>query len=551
MSDKTNASWPGWETVKLIGRGSFGAVYEIQREVFGDVEKAALKVISIPQNEGDIESLYGEGFDDESITNTFQNHLKSIVAEYSLMKKMSSCVNIVHCDDVRYVQHEDGIGWDIFIKMELLTPLTKALPAEITDDMVYKVAKDMCNALITCKELGVVHRDIKPQNIFQSPNGDYKLGDFGIAKTVEKTMGGTKIGTYKFMAPEVYNNRPYGMSADVYSLGLVLYWMLNKRRMPFMPLPPEKVNINQESETRYRRFSGEPLPAPATGSETLKKIVLKACAFDPKERYSSAAEMLQDLNGGFEVKAELRRKEAEELEEALEAERRREREEQERKRREHEEQKWRQRTYIEQEQTRKETGGQDSKRKVNWSMIVAACAVVALVISLVTGKKGSSPEAPTAPVQPAQQVQVEQTQQSQKPQPEPDVQSQATPPAETPKEPVTIQLPTIPQRETKPAKKPSVDDVKPFGEVITYPDPGTYLDSYETKYVKAPKGNSIYVFWNYNGGVSDSRRKFNLYEGDEVTVLARQGTRSCVIFKDKNGKEQIGWVNSDYLVSEY
>ena len=97
---------------------------------------------------------------------------------------------------------------------------------------------------------------------------------------------------------------------------------------------------------------------------------------------------------------------------------------------------------------------------------------------------------------------------------------------------------------------PSVEDVKPFGNVITYPDPGTYLDSYETKYVKAPKGNSVYVFWNYNGGVATSKRKFNLYEGDEVTVLARQGTRSCVIFKDKSGKEQIGWVNSDYLVSE-
>ena len=96
--------------------------------------------------------------------------------------------------------------------------------------------------------------------------------------------------------------------------------------------------------------------------------------------------------------------------------------------------------------------------------------------------------------------------------------------------------------------KPSVEDVKPFGDVITYPKSSAYLDAYEIKYVKAPKGNSIYVFWNHDGGVSDSKRRFVLYEGDEVIVLARQGTRSCVIFTDRNGQKQIGWVNSDYLV---
>ena len=65
-----NIKWPGWETVKLIGRGSFGAVYEIQRQVFADTEKAALKVISIPQNESDLDEMYSDGYDDESITSS-------------------------------------------------------------------------------------------------------------------------------------------------------------------------------------------------------------------------------------------------------------------------------------------------------------------------------------------------------------------------------------------------------------------------------------------------------------------------------------------------
>ena len=288
--------WPGWETVRLIGRGSFGAVYEIQRKVFDDTEKAALKMITIPQNISDIEEMHGDGYDDESITATFQSHLKSIVAEYSLMRKMSGCVNIVNCDDVRYVQHDDKIGWDIFIKMELLMPLTKVLPAQIPEDMVIKLGVDMCSALEMCNRYDIIHRDIKPQNIFVSADGTYKLGDFGIAKTVEKTMGGTKIGTYKYMAPEVYHNHPYGSSADIYSLGLVLYWMLNERRMPFLPLPPAKLSATAEDQARQRRFSGETIPPPAHGSEDLKKIVLKACAYNPKERYKSAAEMMRNLN---------------------------------------------------------------------------------------------------------------------------------------------------------------------------------------------------------------------------------------------------------------
>ena len=64
-----------------------------------------------------------------------------------------------------------------------------------------------------------------------------------------------------------------------------------------MPLPPEKLRVGEEETSRNRRLSGEPLPQPAHGSEQLKKIVLKACAYDPAERYASATEMLKDLNG--------------------------------------------------------------------------------------------------------------------------------------------------------------------------------------------------------------------------------------------------------------
>ena len=289
------AVWPGWKTVRLIGNGSFGAVYEIERDMLGEKEKAALKLITIPQSSSDIDELYGEGYDSESITGTFQTYLKSIVSEYSLMRKLNGSSNVVNCDDVRYVQHEDGIGWDIFIKMELLTPLTKALGKDVPEAQVVRIGADICKALVLCRKHNIIHRDIKPANIFVSENGDYKLGDFGIAKTVERTSGGTKIGTYEYMAPEVYQDRPYGSQADIYSLGLVLYWLLNERRTPFVKLPPELPTAAEKEQARQRRFRGEPLPAPAHGSEELKRIVLKACAYDSADRYQSAEEMLRDL----------------------------------------------------------------------------------------------------------------------------------------------------------------------------------------------------------------------------------------------------------------
>ena len=70
MDNKT--LYPGWETVRKIGTGSFGAVYEIERDLFGKKEKAALKMISIPQSESDIDELVSDGYDEKSITKRFE-----------------------------------------------------------------------------------------------------------------------------------------------------------------------------------------------------------------------------------------------------------------------------------------------------------------------------------------------------------------------------------------------------------------------------------------------------------------------------------------------
>lgn len=301
MRDIIHEQWPEWKTCGSIGSGSYGSVYEIQRIVDDSLvhilgqEKAAVKVITYPRSSSEISEMIAEGYDRESIICSYRTKLQNIMNEYKLMRQMSGSSNIVNCDDFRYAMHSDGIGFDVFFKMELLTPLLKSLPAQIPESTVIRVGQDICKALRLCQKYNVIHRDIKPQNIFLSPNGDYKLGDFGIARVMAQTGSATMIGTYKYMAPEVYGSRPYDARADIYSLGLVLYWMLNYRRHPFMPLNAVKAVVSAEDESRVRRLSGEPIPAPACGSPELKRIVLKACAFDPQDRYQRAEEMLHDL----------------------------------------------------------------------------------------------------------------------------------------------------------------------------------------------------------------------------------------------------------------
>ena len=296
MAQFEGVDFPGWEVVRKIGEGSFGGVYEIHRTLPGGrVEKCALKKLTIPKDNGEIEELYSHSFGADSITAHYKNRMEELVNEYGIMQSLNNCPNTVTCYDIRYIQHDDGIGWDIYIRMELLFPLKKALGSIYSEDTVRSLGIQMCSALIACHHGNIIHRDIKPENIMVSDQDVFKLGDFGIAKISEKTASGTLTGSYGYMAPEVANRQHYGAGADIYSLGMVLYWMMNKRTLPFLPLPPSIPTGTQRQQAQERRLSGELLPPPVHGSAELKAIVLKACAYAPEERFRSAEEMYEAL----------------------------------------------------------------------------------------------------------------------------------------------------------------------------------------------------------------------------------------------------------------
>ena len=302
---------PGWKIVRTIGKGGFGKVYEVEKEdAYGESIRSALKVISIPESDSEVADLRNEGYDRMSMTELFKSRVEDITSEFRLMNKLKGCSNIVSFEDYSIVQHNDDPGYDVMIRMELLTSLPEYIyqhfeNKQITDEFVRKTGIDICNALELCRECKVIHRDIKPQNIFVNAYGSFKLGDFGIAKASDHTTRATKTGTFGYMAPEVYLSKPYNASVDIYSLGLVMYWMLNERRGPFLSLPSAVPKPSDNAAALERRMAGEPLPAPKHGSEELQRIVLKACAADPKERYANPTQMKRDLERlSFEAAAE-------------------------------------------------------------------------------------------------------------------------------------------------------------------------------------------------------------------------------------------------------
>ena len=292
-----DSGFKDWTIEKSIGEGAFGKVYKIVRKEFGHTYEAALKVMEIPHSQAEVDTLLNEGFSEQEMDEYFRSMVEDIVDEFTLMSKLKGNSNIVSYEDHAVVRKEDGYGWRIYIRMELLTGLfAHAKNVDLTNKDVIQLGIDICKALEVCQKYHIIHRDIKPENIFISDVGTYKLGDFGIARELEKTSAGlSKKGTRSYMAPEVYKGMEYNSTVDLYSLGIVLYRFLNDNRLPFLPPTPKCIRYSDKEKADVMRMSGQPMPAPLHASPELANIILKACTYVPSERYASATEMREDL----------------------------------------------------------------------------------------------------------------------------------------------------------------------------------------------------------------------------------------------------------------
>ncbi len=303
-SDFIKAIWPDWEIVEVLGKGSFGTVYKAKRDELGSTFFSAIKVITVPQSESEIAAVRADGVDNESTRAYFKSCVDDWVNEIKLMESLKATQNIVSVEDYKVVEHADKIGWDIYIRMELLTSFTDYVGEKTLDeDEIIRLGIDICSALEFCSKLNILHRDIKPENIFVSKFGIFKLGDFGVARQLEKTNSGlSKKGTYHYMAPEVYNGKPYTSNVDTYSLAIVLYKLINDNRTPFLPPYPQQITFQDKEDALTRRLNGDSIPAPSKASNELAAIILKACSYNPSSRYNSPLDMKNELQRVLGIK---------------------------------------------------------------------------------------------------------------------------------------------------------------------------------------------------------------------------------------------------------
>ncbi len=300
--------WPEWQVEgKPLGKGSFGVVYKAVRRDHNVESYAAIKVISIPADPSEVDSLRSEGLDMNATRTYLQGIVNDFVSEIQLMESLKGVQNIVSVEDYKVVEKAGEIGWDIYIRMELLTTFnTYICDKKLTEEEVIKLGCDICTALEICAKKNIIHRDIKPANIFINDFGYFKLGDFGIARKMENMSGGlSQKGTPDYMAPEVANNSEYDARVDIYSLGLVLYRLLNNNKPPFLDTEKQLLSPNDRKAAWDRRIRGEELPAPCDASPAMADLILRACAYDPDMRFATATEMKQALmsvaNGTYQI----------------------------------------------------------------------------------------------------------------------------------------------------------------------------------------------------------------------------------------------------------
>ena len=289
--------WENWFKDSYIGGGNFGKVYKLKTKILDDVEYSAVKIIPVMLDDPD-----NPGMDNDSyINDKKQAMIQEIINMYRLKDKrhLVQCLN--HATKDIYDDNGNIVGFDVLIRMNYYTSLPSYMKenGQLSEQDVRNLALQIADGLRSMHEINMLHRDIKIDNIYVDNGGNYLLGDFGISKQESKSSYSTMAGTQPFIAPEVWSvqntNRKYTNTADIYSFGISLYYLLNGNRLP---LVKRGATRNEIDDAIFSRLEGKPFPPPNCEDEQLKAIVMKCCAYSPKARYQSIGEVITDLKAG-------------------------------------------------------------------------------------------------------------------------------------------------------------------------------------------------------------------------------------------------------------
>lgn len=289
--------WRDWTIVDLIGEGGSGTVYKAEKSDGVARNVSAIKVIDIAVDDPRA-SLTRRFRDEEAVRRQLWDTVQQCAGEIRTMYDLQGESNLVSIQDHLVEELENGRGWRLFIRMEYLQSLDLYLTThEMTENDVVRMGISLCSALEKCAKLNILHLDVKPENILVSAAGEFKLGDFGISRVAaaRRDRGASAAGTPHYISPEAAKGQPCGAQADVYSLGLVLYRLMNGNCHPFLDPDRQFYSPNDEMDAIRKRLKGDALPAPVNASPELAGVLLKACAYRPSDRYRSAAAFREAL----------------------------------------------------------------------------------------------------------------------------------------------------------------------------------------------------------------------------------------------------------------
>jgi len=265
----TGSTFAGrYQIIEELGKGGMGKVYKVLDTKIK--EKVALKL------------LKPEIASDKKTIERFSNELK--FARKIVHKNVGRMYDINEEKGTHYIAMEYVPGEDLksFIRRS----------GQLTVGKAITIAKQICEGLAEAHRLGVVHRDLKPQNIMIDKEGNARIMDFGIARSLKAegiTDAGVMIGTPEYMSPEQVEGKEANQRSDIYSLGVILYEMVTGR-VPFEGDTSLTIAMKHKSEIPIN-----PKEINAQIPEDLSHMILRCMEKDKEKRHQGAKEVFSEL----------------------------------------------------------------------------------------------------------------------------------------------------------------------------------------------------------------------------------------------------------------
>lgn len=296
--------FPGISIVKENEFTGFARVYTVKEKENADIKK--LFHIYFYDSQSHIPELLPDSREDadknaEKIAGEYAKeygeiYIKELADRMEILKDLYGKSHIITHGKIFVC--EDGAGKScIFTLTDKLCPLPQYLceHSRMSKEQSIRLGIDICKALDEIHNMGYVHTEIATDRIYINDRSEFLLGVFDSISLPGKrncSFMGNKRG---YTPPEIITKGCFDKRADIYSLGFILYKLMNENRPPFISSDKMMLNPSERQNALGRLYAREKLPSPCNAGPVLSRIILKACAFDPDDRYQDAREMLSEL----------------------------------------------------------------------------------------------------------------------------------------------------------------------------------------------------------------------------------------------------------------